>query len=71
MFVASPSTFGAITASTTPMAPSTETKTNHHLYGPRSPIMRKKLCWKFAAFPGATESQLPEFRRACSASSSS
>ena len=71
MFVASASTLGAATASTTPMAPSTDTNTNHTADGLSRPIIRRKLGPKRSAFPGATLSQPPPFWRACSASSAS
>src|SRR6185437_2964425 len=71
MFVAAPSTFGAMTASTTPMAPSSDANAKAHACGFNRPIMRRKLWPKFWALPGLTLSQSPEVTRACSASSSS
>ena len=71
MLVASPRILGAITARKTPTDPRIDTKMNATAWGLSSPISRPKLWPKFAAFPGATLSQSPELRRACSASSSS
>ena len=50
-FVASPSTFGPATMSTTPIAPSTEAKMNAHLWGFSSPRKRRKLGQKSFGFP--------------------